>query len=134
MANALTAWRNRTATSSGGAGAMRRLGTQLEALKRARASAAGRATGKGGTVMAAGCVAVGGAASGLVVAKLPTLGGFDSRAIIGGAMVLGGIWGLKGKPGSVVTLLGAGMVGAWAGDKVEAWATTASTTATTETT
>jgi hypothetical protein len=89
----------------------------LGKAKQAGRGAIARTGGKGDAVISSVVVVGGGAVGGVLTARYPDIGGFDSRWVLGALMVAGGIFGLKGKPGAYLTLAGAGVLASAASDK-----------------
>lgn len=87
-----------------------------------RSAARLRATSKqlkserGGDLVSAGAVVVGGAASGVVQGKFPSIAGIDTRWILGAGAVAAGCFAVKGKVGGYACLAGAGMLAAAASE------------------
>lgn len=73
---------------------------------------------RGGDLKKAAIVVAGGAASGAVSAKLPSIGPVQTPALLGAALVGAGCFAVKGQMGGTLCLLGAGMLAASANDAV----------------
>lgn len=78
-------------------------------------------------------VNAGAAIAGAVLAVQPTLGGFDTRLLVGAGLMAGGAFLLKGDAAAITVCAGAGMTAGWTQDNVQGMVEDATATTTTGT-